>query len=268
MCISGKYTCCGVCIGFVPMVGETVRSMMVDRKRDAARNRFLPTKESHRPATYLFNTEQFTINLRTVFKQKVLQKLYVSSPLEEKTNEVPTKKSSTKQEKRELERNKSTEAKGTAQIDPECRKVYTVSLPPPEYEESAPEPNEQHEPQESSEEESEGRHSAEKFHRKHKRKRKFKSLVHKDFREKTNTEFQQPAVLQTDILQTLTYSEKPKTEMLTKNRRRKLKKKRHKEKLKAAGLVSKAAAVEFIYQPVEGSNGDVAGAEKAAEVID
>ncbi|XP_072912875.1 glutamate-rich protein 1 [Hemitrygon akajei] len=208
------------------------------------------------------------VERKRVFKQKVLQKLYFSSPLEEKTNEAPTKKSSTKQEKRELERNKSTETKGTAQIDPECRKVYTVSLPPPGYKESAPESNEQHEPQESSEEESEERHSAEKFHRKHKRKRKLKGLVHKDFCEKTNTEFQQPADLQTDILQTLTCSEKPKTEMLTKNRRRKLKKKRHKEKLKAAGLVSKAAAVELIYQPVESSNGDVAGAEEAAEVID
>ncbi|XP_051880285.1 glutamate-rich protein 1 isoform X2 [Pristis pectinata] len=209
------------------------------------------------------------VDRKQAFKQKVLKKLYCSSPLEEKTNEAPAKKSRAKQEKREVERNKSSDAIGTSQIVPECRKVYTVSLPPSGYEVCATRPNERHEPQKSSEEESEERHSAKEFQRKHKRKRKFKSSVLESFSEKTRTEFQQPTMLQTDILQTLTlYSAKSETEMLTKNRRRKLKKKRHKEKLKAAGLVSKATAVELIYQPGEGSNDDVAEAEKAVEVID
>ncbi|XP_078256055.1 uncharacterized protein erich1 isoform X2 [Rhinoraja longicauda] len=148
------------------------------------------------------------------FKQRVLKKLYCSSPLEEKIKE-----SRAKQEQSEAER-KTTKKDRI------------------------------------------GRHSTENFHRKRKRQRKCKSSVHSGLREKAQTD-RHKEMVQTDSLQTVTLdSAKPEAEILTKNRRRKLKKKRHKEKLRAAGLVTKAIAVELIYQPGENSNDDVAEGEK------
>ncbi|XP_078256054.1 uncharacterized protein erich1 isoform X1 [Rhinoraja longicauda] len=190
------------------------------------------------------------------FKQRVLKKLYCSSPLEEKIKE-----SRAKQEQSEAERKTTKKDRiDAAQIVPEGRKVYTVSLPSG-YEVCATRSSEKNESEESMEE-SEGRHSTENFHRKRKRQRKCKSSVHSGLREKAQTD-RHKEMVQTDSLQTVTLdSAKPEAEILTKNRRRKLKKKRHKEKLRAAGLVTKAIAVELIYQPGENSNDDVAEGEK------
>lgn len=196
------------------------------------------------------------------FKRRVLKKLYCSS-LEEKIKE-----SRAEQEQKEAERKTTNnDAIGAAQIVPEGRKVYTVSLPSG-YEVCATRPSETDESEESSEQ-SEGRHSTKNFQRKRKRQRKCKSSVHEGLSEKAQTEFQQPRRVQTDSLQAVTLdSAKPEAEILTKNRRRKLKKKRHKEKLRAAGLVTKAIAVELIYQPDENSNDDIAEGGKIVGVMD
>ncbi|XP_067841357.1 glutamate-rich protein 1 [Heptranchias perlo] len=209
---------------------------------------------------------------RIAFKQKVLKKLYSSPPLEEKIHEAPTKNSRAKLEQREVERNKiNGDAVDDAQIIPVCRKVYTVSLPPSGYEVCSTRPNEQLESQDSSDEEPDGGDSSPKFQRKRRRRRKFNSSLLEHISKNAQSALQQPEALQTDILQTLQIdSTKLGPETLTKNRRRKLKKKRHKEKLKAAGLVSRATAVEFTYQPGEGSSEEDAAEceKKAAEVID
>ncbi|XP_041043972.1 glutamate-rich protein 1 isoform X1 [Carcharodon carcharias] len=209
------------------------------------------------------------VDRQWVFEQKVLKKLY-SPPLppEGRIQEAPTKISSAKQEQKEEERNKITDDSiGDAQIIPVCSKVYTVSLPPPGSEVCSTRSNEQHESQDSSGEEPEEGETSQKFPRKRRRRRKLNSSLLDHINKNA---LQQPGGLQTGNLQTLHLdSAKSGAEILTKNKRRKLKKKRHKEKLKAAGLVPSAKAVEFTYQPAEGSSeeGAVEG-DKAAEVID
>ncbi|XP_078398013.1 glutamate-rich protein 1 [Cetorhinus maximus] len=212
------------------------------------------------------------VDRQWVFEQKVLKKLYTPPlPPEGRIQEAPTKTSSAKQEQKEEERNKITgDSIGDAQIIPVCRKVYTVSLPPPGSEACSTRSNEQHESQDSSGEEPEEGETSQKFPRKRRRRRKLNSSLLDHINKNAQSALQQPEGLQTGILQTLQLdSAKSGAEILTKNKRRKLKKKRHKEKLKAAGLVPRAKAVEFTYQPGEGSSeeGAVEG-DKAAEVID
>ncbi|XP_067877991.1 glutamate-rich protein 1 [Heterodontus francisci] len=206
------------------------------------------------------------VDRQQAFKQKVLKKLY-SSP-----SPVPTKISRVKQEHKEEERNKITgDSIDAAQIIPVCGKIYTVSLPPSGNEACSTISDEQHESQDSSGEELEEGESSQKIQRKHRRRRKFNNSMLDHINKNGQSALQQPEALQSDILQTLYLdSGKPGAETLTKNRRRKLKKKRHKEKLKAAGLVPRATAVEFTYEPGEGSSeeGVAEDGKKAAELTD
>uniref|UniRef100_A0A8C7CMS0 Glutamate-rich protein 1 n=1 Tax=Oncorhynchus kisutch TaxID=8019 RepID=A0A8C7CMS0_ONCKI len=59
-----------------------------------------------------------------------------------------------------------------------------------------------------------------------------------------------------------------KGERLSKNKRRKLKKKRHKEKLLSLGLMPRAAALEFTYQREGNGEDDEMRQRRAAEVMD
>ncbi|XP_053488968.1 glutamate-rich protein 1 [Ictalurus furcatus] len=58
------------------------------------------------------------------------------------------------------------------------------------------------------------------------------------------------------------------SECLSKNKRRKMKKKRHKEKLLALGLVPRSTAVEFTYKESEGKEEEEDGHKKVEEVLD
>ncbi|XP_078069353.1 glutamate-rich protein 1 [Mustelus asterias] len=211
------------------------------------------------------------VDRQQVFEQKVLKKLYSSPPPEGRIQEAPTENSWTKQNQKEEERNKITgDSIGDAQIIPVCRKVYTVSLPPSGIEVCSTRSNEQRESQDSSGEEPEEEESSQKFPRKRRRRRKLNASLIDRINKNAQSAFQQPDGFQTGILEALHLdSATSETEILTKNKRRKLKKKRHKEKLKAAGLVPRATAVEFTYQPGEGSSEEgAAEGDKAAEFID
>ncbi|GCB80359.1 glutamate-rich protein 1 [Scyliorhinus torazame] len=211
------------------------------------------------------------VDRQRVFEQKVLKKLYSSPPPEVRIQEAPTKISTSKQEQKEEERSNITgDSIGDAQIIPVCRKVYTVSLPPSGNEVCSTRSNEQHEPQDSSGEEPEEEESSQKFPRKRRRRRKINDSLFDHINKNAPPVLQQIEGLKTGIMQTPHLdSAKSEAETLTKNKRRKLKKKRHKEKLKAAGLVPRATAVEFTYQPGEVSSEEgAAEVDNAAEVID
>ncbi|KFP27520.1 Glutamate-rich protein 1, partial [Colius striatus] len=59
---------------------------------------------------------------------------------------------------------------------------------------------------------------------------------------------------------------------ISKNKKRKMKKKRHKEKMRAAGLVTKTTGVDFTYQPNKNNREEAAGLkdidEKADSILD
>ncbi|NXX17988.1 ERIC1 protein, partial [Podargus strigoides] len=55
---------------------------------------------------------------------------------------------------------------------------------------------------------------------------------------------------------------------ISKNRKRKMKKKRHKEKMRAAGLVTKTTGVDFTYQPDKNNREEAAGLKDIDEKTD
>ncbi|XP_048452413.1 glutamate-rich protein 1 isoform X2 [Rhincodon typus] len=214
----------------------------------------------------------FTKSVHTlqVFKQKVLKKLYSAPPPERKIQEALTKAFKTQQEQeKEEERSKSaSDSKDDAQIIPVSRKVYTVNLPPSGNEVCSTRLNEHHESQDSSEEPEE-ENSSQKFPRKRKRRRKLNSSLLDHIKKNVPSVFQQQEESKIDILHTLHLdSAKPGAETLTKNRKRKLKKKRHKERLKAAGLAPRATAVEFMYEPREGSSEEGPAKSEEVDIMD
>lgn len=86
-----------------------------------------------------------------------------------------------------------------------------------------------------------------------KRKRRRKKKVFQRTSEEVSTPPAEGAVLgQTDAEHPSDEEDTGSTEQLSKNRKRKMKKKRHKEKVQALGLVPRARAVEFTYA----QNGD------------
>ncbi|XP_007892208.1 glutamate-rich protein 1 [Callorhinchus milii] len=202
-----------------------------------------------------------------VFKQHVLNQLYGLPHIEEKNLEAPTKQSSANQEQRSKISDSSIDVKQTIPVH---RKIYTVSLPPSQYEMSSTRQNEQPKSHDSSDEVQDESDCPRRFQRKRRHKRKLCSSFSFSNDAQTVLE-QQPKLFETDILQTTHIdSAKHTTETLSKNKKRKLKKKRHKEKLRAAGLLSKATALEFTYQPEEGRSeeDDAEGEKKASEIID
>ncbi|XP_060677597.1 glutamate-rich protein 1 isoform X2 [Hemiscyllium ocellatum] len=110
---------------------------------------------------------------------------------------------------------------------------------------------------------------SQKFPRKRKRRRKLNSSLLDHIKKNVPSVLQQPENIKNDILHTLHLdSAKSGAEALTKNKKRKLKKKRHKERLKAAGLAPRATAVEFTYQPAEGSSEEgVAESEESLRLL-
>ncbi|GCC22674.1 hypothetical protein chiPu_0001062 [Chiloscyllium punctatum] len=208
------------------------------------------------------------VDRRRVFEQKVLKKLYSSPPPERKIPEALTTTFRAEKEQ-EKERSKSTgDSKGNAQIRPVNKKVYTVSLPPSGNEVCSTRLNEQYESQDSSEQ-SEEEDFSQKFPRKRKRRRKLNSSLLDHIKKNVPSVLQQSEDVENGIENTLHLdSAKSGAEALTKNRKRKLKKKRHKERLKAAGLAPRATAVEFMYQPAEGSSEEgVAESEESLRLL-
>ncbi|KAG2468480.1 glutamate-rich protein 1 [Polypterus senegalus] len=171
-----------------------------------------------------------------VFKEKVLKKLY-NFQLKNVTPQKPTNEEkyiTTKDA--EIVASESSNAETSVNCDSTKRKVYTVCLPPDDYKLGMMENDVSAEPGDSSsQEDTEDDDNIETNIPKRKRRRR-------------KTGIKKLSACETARNTTDTDLSSLKT---SKNRKRKLKKKRHKEKLHSAGMLCKSVAVEFTYQPKE-----------------
>ncbi|XP_027130921.1 glutamate-rich protein 1 isoform X1 [Larimichthys crocea] len=190
---------------------------------------------------------------KEVFESKVLQKLYPAAPKLEKEPSPPRfVETLAKNVKRKAsqEDTAAADAGKTQSAANLGRRMYTVLPPPPDYKtdleksvtlpqlqsvNSAEDPAEEsvHDSNEDQDKEEE------EEHKRRRRKRKRKPSLHQDSGkdpviESSSGQIQMPV--------------DERGECISKNRKRKLKKKRHKEKLLSTGLMPRTAALEFTYR--------------------
>ncbi|XP_008275107.1 glutamate-rich protein 1 [Stegastes partitus] len=204
---------------------------------------------------------------KEVFQSKVLKKLYPAPPKLEKQCSPPRVVEALAT-KTHVKRKVTGEdaAFGDAGKPQNAavagRRMYTVLPPPADYnihsEESVTLPqlesiNSTEDPAEESVHEGSGEPDEEKQKRRRRRKKKLRQESAKD-----------GPVGESSTGQSPTLGDQA-GENISKNKKRKLKKKRHKEKLLSMGLMPRAAALEFTYRKDEGEE-DVES--KAAEVSD
>nr|XP_026236034.1 glutamate-rich protein 1 isoform X1 [Urocitellus parryii] len=208
-----------------------------------------------------------SVSRRHVFVEKVLKRLFpnVPSGQEKETPqllplETPFRK--TISEKVEHKRIHHL-TDGDIKIQPE-RRLYTVSLPPEGYVPCLPEPSSRTDSESASsgpDAEDQDPHGQSKRRRirKHKSKKKFKNPnnVHIELAELEK---------QQNLLQQI-QPQPTDGPIMSKNKKRKLKKKRQIRRKKAAGVVSRATGVSFLYQPEESGSeqDDLRGATRGVQ---
>ncbi|XP_056152387.1 glutamate-rich protein 1 isoform X2 [Lampris incognitus] len=210
---------------------------------------------------------------REVFQSKVLQKLYPKVSKQEKEPSTPNTVETLA--KKPYVKSKAFQSDGVKAQNalPAGRRVYTVLPPPADYKTGAegsvtvPQPesiNIAEDPAESGHENSgESTEVDEKRRRRKRKKRKPTSNERpvQDVAPQVSGSSTAPA--------STSQNHNPAGEGgegLTRNKRRKLKKKRHKEKLLSLGLVPRAAALEFTYQREGGKGEEEMEEKRAAEV--
>lgn len=189
---------------------------------------------------------------RHVFVEKVLKKLFpnVSSSQEKETpgtltSETPLKKVTSERVKCEHDHRLTD---GSDIKSPLQRRLYTVSLPPEGYTPCFPEPTScADSEQASSAGDAEDHDQPKKRIRKRKLKKKLKNSDNVHI-EQAESEEQQ------SLLQEKLQPQHTDGPTISKNRKRKLKKKQQIRRKKAAGLVTKALSASFTYQPEESSS--------------
>ncbi|XP_040822648.1 glutamate-rich protein 1 isoform X2 [Ochotona curzoniae] len=186
---------------------------------------------------------------RHVFVEKVLKRLYprIPSSQEQKTSEQPA--SEGPQGARVLEAVRPMPVQPVTDDDISClpeRRFYTVSLPPDGYLPNTPSCLDSASVSTGEEAEDQDCHDQQK--RKRIRKRKSRKNV-----KKPNIVHVEQAELekQPSLLQEKLQHQHTDGPSISKNKKRKLKKKRQIQRKKAASLVTKASGVNFMYQPVE-----------------
>ncbi|XP_036065105.1 glutamate-rich protein 1 isoform X2 [Onychomys torridus] len=142
---------------------------------------------------------------------------------------------------------------GDTKTQPE-RRLYTVSLPPPGYIPSLPEPTSCA----NSENASSGADTEEPDrHDQPKRKRKRKRKSKKNVKNLSDVAIKEAELeTQSGLSQEKLHPEHPDAPKMSKNKRKKLKKKLQLRRKRAAGLVTKALGITFLYQPESGSEAD------------
>ncbi|KAM9842650.1 uncharacterized protein erich1 [Aulostomus maculatus] len=201
-----------------------------------------------------------------VFQSKVIQKLYPASPKSEKDPSPPCIPENVAQKK--LVKRKA--AKGDAGMTGSAanlgRRLYTVLPPPADYNADSVKSvtlfqqdniNSAEDPAEVSVQEcsDQDEEAEEQKRRKRRRKRKMKRTSHGDSGENGTV-----ALRESSSGQSGAHVDEGR-ERISSNKKRKLKKKRHKEKLLSMGVRARASALEFTYQ----RDGDE---RRAAEVSD
>ncbi|XP_062326196.1 glutamate-rich protein 1 [Osmerus eperlanus] len=210
---------------------------------------------------------------KDVFQSKVLRKLYPSPP---KPDQIPnTQPTLTTVSKKPKVQHESGDEGLLPDQPPPSKRVYTA-LPPPEGYLTGAEGsvtlsqptgmNTAGDPAEeiSSQSREDGDDvEEEEQQRRRRRRRKKKTLEHASGARAVKVKTGQAGASNTDR-PGLDATMEEGGERLSKNKRRKLKKKRHKEKLISMGLVPRAAALEFTYQ----REGDVEEEEEDEEVLE
>ncbi|XP_028832065.1 glutamate-rich protein 1 [Denticeps clupeoides] len=188
-----------------------------------------------------------------VFKGKVLQRLYPAPPKTE-TETLSSPRVHAKQT--------ATKTGGAGKPTLPGRKVYTVLPPPEEYRARGERPSLAEDPEPPHCDEKSANEVSEDEVRTGARKRRI--------RRKKASFHPEDATEARDSTEAESGSKK-ETKKLSKNRRRKLKKKRHKERLHSLGLLAPAEAVEFTYQHMDGEyvqEESECSEKKAREVLD
>ncbi|KAM4694963.1 glutamate-rich protein 1 isoform 2-T2 [Discoglossus pictus] len=174
----------------------------------------------------------------TLIVSKVLKKLYSEDAPSTANLHQQTEEKTTPHERVDEVKEINLAAECLTDAKKESRsnqKLYTVSLPPEDCI-----PKSQNDGQSSSTEDSSSNEDVEKDQLSHRRRRKKKKCVN-------------PA-LHTENPDNVPHKQNSQTSdggSINKNKRRKLKRKRQKERMKAAGLLPKACAVDFYYEPDE-----------------
>lgn len=210
---------------------------------------------------------------KEVFESKVLQRLYPAAP---KLEKEPSPPRVVEAKKTFVKRKASQEETGDAgktqiAVNP-GRRMYTVLPQPDDYrmdlEKSVTLPqlesiNSAEDPAEESDhdgDEDTCQDKEEEDHKRKRRKRKRKPDLHED----TGNDGAAPASESSTVKSQTSADEGG--ERISKNKKRKLKKKRHKEKLLSMGLMPRATALEFTYQ--KDGEEEVENERRAAEVSD
>ncbi|XP_077009131.1 glutamate-rich protein 1 isoform X2 [Tamandua tetradactyla] len=194
-------------------------------------------------------------NRKQVFVAKVLKKLFPNVPKgQEKTapliltSEKPPEKVTPKKAKLE---SIQPSTGGGIEIQPE-RRLYTVSLPPEGYSPCLSELNSCTKSEKSSSsDDAEDQDLDDQPRRKRTRKHKSKKIF-----ENPNSAHVEQAGLEKkkSLLQEKLQPQHTDGSTISKNKKRKLKKKQQIKKKKAAGLLTKAFGINFMYQPEESNS--------------
>nr|XP_048312222.1 glutamate-rich protein 1 isoform X2 [Myodes glareolus] len=201
-----------------------------------------------------------------VFTEKVLKRLFpdVSSGRDKGTPQPAALETPPKNETPEAVQHTHVHrlTDGDIKIQPE-RRLYTVSLPPPGYVPSPPEPAscaDSEKASSGSDTEAEP-DLQDQPKRKRIRRRKSKKNI-----QNLNDVVLKQAELETQpgLLQEKMHPQLPDAPIMSKNKRKKLKKKLQLKRKKAAGSVAKPCGISFLYQPESGSEAEadnIAGGE-------
>ncbi|KAI9537575.1 hypothetical protein NQZ68_023820 [Dissostichus eleginoides] len=216
---------------------------------------------------------------KEVFQSNVLRRLYPAAPKQQKEPSPPSivdaLSKNTHVKSKASQQDTAIDAGTTQSADNPGRRMYTALPPPADYKRDSEKSvtlsqlesiNSAEDPaEESSHDSSEelDQDKEEEQRRRRKRRRKRKPTLHQDSGEGGAASVSEPGTGQSQ-----THVDEA-AEQISKNKKRKLKKKRHKEKLLSMGLMPRAAALEFTYQKdVEEEEEEEDNERRAAEVSD
>uniref|UniRef100_A0A452R459 Glutamate rich 1 n=1 Tax=Ursus americanus TaxID=9643 RepID=A0A452R459_URSAM len=192
------------------------------------------------------NSSSFLCQLVVVFVEKVLRRLFPSVPCGQEKS-APVTPASDKPAGRVAAEKAPTLTDEDTEVPPR-RRLYTVSLPPEGYVPTPPEPQGSPASEDTSS-------SDDELHDQPKRRRARKHKSRKSFKNPNNDHAEQAEFeKRQSLLQEKLQPRPTDGPTISKNKKRKLKKKEQMKRKKAAGLRTTASGSNFMYQPEEGDS--------------